>query len=93
MLVGFAYLRRAVVHSWTIRARVVSWNRQSLAMMRTTVSIIIYLQLVHLSAHQERSTCWSAQAHLQRDPGQPMYLQKIASWLGMNSKGNVSDQI
>ena len=93
MLVDFAYLRRAVVHSWTIRARVISWNRQSLAMMRTTASIIIYLQLVHLSAHQERSTCWSAQAHLQRDPGQPMYLQKNASWLGMNSKGVVSDQI
>ena len=29
MLVDFAYLRRAVVHSWTIRARVVSWNSLS----------------------------------------------------------------
>lgn len=81
------------MHSWTIRARVVSWSCQSLAMVVAITSMIRYLRWVHLSAHQERSTCWSAQAHLQRDSGRSKYLQKNASWLEMNNKGVASDQI
>ena len=81
------------MYSWTIRARVVSWICQPLAMTIMTISMNMYLRWVHLSAHQGKSRCSSGQGHRQRGTTQPKYLQKNASWLEIDSKCIVDVQI